>query len=66
MTAYSAYDGIPAVADYHLLTEILRGEWGYKYWISSDAGATDRLCAAFKMCTAKPIDKTAIVQFVSL
>ncbi|KAH6673429.1 glycoside hydrolase superfamily [Halenospora varia] len=63
MTAYSAYDGIPAVADYHLLTEILRGEWGYKYWISSDAGATDRLCAAFKMCTAKPIDKTAIVQF---
>lgn len=66
MTAYHAYDGIPAVADYHLLIEILRGEWGYKYWIMSDAGGTDRLCPVFKMCSSKPIDKTAIVKYVSL
>lgn len=65
MTAYSSYDGVPAVADYHLLTEILRQEWGYKYWVSSDAGATDRLCDAFKMCASGPVDATAIVQYVS-
>lgn len=65
MTAYSSYDGIPSVADHHLLTDILRGEWGYQYWVTSDAGATDRLCDAFKMCRAKPLDKHAIVQYVS-
>ncbi|KAG0639108.1 glycoside hydrolase family 3 protein [Tuber brumale] len=28
------YDDIPVVADYHLLTEVLRGEWGFKYGIT--------------------------------
>jgi beta-glucosidase len=68
MSAYHAYDGIPAVADYHMLTEILRDEWGmlsifwalvyrvtdffvgYKYFVSSDAGATDRLFKNFLTC----------------
>lgn len=63
MTAYSAYDGIPAIADHHMLTDILRGEWGYKFWVTSDAGATDRLCDAFKMCESK--DHEAIIQYVS-
>ncbi|CAE6423351.1 unnamed protein product [Rhizoctonia solani] len=39
MTAYSSYDGIPAVTNKHLLIDILRKEWGYKYWAVSDAGA---------------------------
>ncbi|GAB1197510.1 hypothetical protein APSETT444_006806 [Aspergillus pseudonomiae] len=60
MSAYHSYDGIPAVADYHTLTEILREEWGFKYWVTSDAGATDRLCTAFKLCRADPIDKEAV------
>lgn len=41
MTAYSSYDGIPAMTNDHLLVEILRREWGYKYWAVSDAGAVD-------------------------
>ena len=61
MSAYHSWDGIPAVADYHTLTEILRGEWGYEYWVTSDAGATDRLCNSFKMCRSKPtIDMDAV------
>lgn len=28
MSAYHSYDGIPAISDYHTLTEILRDEWG--------------------------------------
>jgi beta-glucosidase len=63
MSAYHSYDGVPAVADYHTLTDILRGEWGYKYWVTSDAGATDRLCDSFKMCESK--DHEAIIQLVS-
>lgn len=50
MSAYSSYDGIPQVADEHTLTEILRGEWGYDYFVSSDAGATDRLANPFYIC----------------
>ncbi|KAF2036188.1 glycoside hydrolase [Setomelanomma holmii] len=64
MGAYHSYDGIPSVADDHLQETILRNEWGYKYWVTSDAGATDRLCCAFKLCQCKtadkPIDKEAV------
>lgn len=34
MSAYSAYDGVPAVADKYMLTDILRDSWGYKYFVS--------------------------------
>ncbi|KAI1374497.1 glycoside hydrolase family 3 protein [Hypoxylon crocopeplum] len=63
MSAYHSYDGVPAVADKHTLTDILRGEWGYKYFVMSDAGATDRLCNDFKMCISNPIDSEAVVNF---
>ena len=66
MTAYSSYDGVPVIADYHLLTEILREEWGYKYWTTSDAGATDRLCNGFKMCSSNPTDQEAVTLYVNL
>ncbi|KAG7284605.1 hypothetical protein NEMBOFW57_009210 [Staphylotrichum longicolle] len=64
MTAYHSYDGIPAVADAHLLSDILREEWGYSYFTMTDAGASDRLCKDFKMCASDPIDKAAIVQYI--
>ncbi|KAL2176113.1 beta-glucosidase/beta-xylosidase [Thermothelomyces heterothallicus CBS 202.75] len=64
MTAYHSYDGIPAVSDSHLLTDILRDEWGYGYFTMTDAGASDRLCADFKMCASDPIDKEAIVKYI--
>lgn len=64
MTAYHSYDGIPAVSDPHLLTDILREEWGYKYYTMTDAGASDRLCKDFRMCAWDPIDKDAIVQYI--
>ncbi|KAF2236420.1 glycoside hydrolase family 3 protein [Viridothelium virens] len=50
MSAYSSYDGIPQVADEHTLTEILRDEWGYDFFVTSDAGATDRLANSFNVC----------------
>ncbi|KAK0664967.1 Beta-glucosidase BoGH3A [Lasiodiplodia hormozganensis] len=63
MSAYHSWDGVPAVADHHTLTDILRGEWGYEYYVSSDAGGTDRLCKSFKMCRADPIDKEAVTMY---
>lgn len=50
MSAYSSYDGIPMVSDQETLTEILRNEWGYEYYVTSDAGGTDRLANAFYVC----------------
>ena len=39
MGAYSAVNGIPCCANKRLLTDILRGEWGFKGTIVSDVGA---------------------------
>ena len=50
MSAYSSYDGVPRVSDYHTLSEILRDEWAYEYFVTSDAGATDRLADPFYVC----------------
>ncbi|TVY58621.1 Periplasmic beta-glucosidase [Lachnellula cervina] len=63
MSAYHSYDGVALIANHHILTDILRDEWGYKYWVTSDAGATDRLCDAFKMCESSPLDKEAITLY---
>lgn len=50
MSSYNSYDGVPTVADHHLLTEILRDEWGYDFYVISDAGGTARLADAFHVC----------------
>ena len=49
MSAYHSYDGIPSVADKHALTDILREEWGYEYYVrpsvtglSSEAHVADQ------------------------
>ncbi|KAJ7499897.1 family 3 glycoside hydrolase [Mycena latifolia] len=61
MTAYSSYDGIPAVANTHLLTDILRNEWGYKYWVTDDAGSIDLLVNFHDTCdTRECAAKTAL------
>lgn len=36
MTSFNDIAGIPSTANYHLLTDILRGEWGYKGLVVSD------------------------------
>ncbi|PIL26655.1 hypothetical protein GSI_11280 [Ganoderma sinense ZZ0214-1] len=53
MTAYSSYDGIPAIANKHLLTDILRGEWGYQYWVTTDAGSVDLLINQHGLCDTR-------------
>ncbi|KAG2415815.1 hypothetical protein HFD88_007007 [Aspergillus terreus] len=60
MTSYNSYDGIPSVMNKHILTDILRGEWDFQYWTTTDYGAPNRLCTTFKMCRDNPIDAEAI------
>ncbi|KAG5651217.1 hypothetical protein H0H81_009446 [Sphagnurus paluster] len=64
MTAYSSYDGIPAIANTHILTDILRNEWGYKYWVTTDAGSVDMLLGKHGTCeTRECAAKTTIDNF---
>ncbi|CAK5266567.1 unnamed protein product [Mycena citricolor] len=66
MTAYSTYDGIPAVANTHLLTDILRNEWGYKYWVTADAGSIDLLITQHGTCADRQCAaKTALENGIS-
>jgi len=39
MSSFNAIGGIPAVANHHTLTEILRDEWGFKGFVVSDWNA---------------------------
>lgn len=43
MSSFNSIDGIPACANYHTLTEILRGEWGFKGFVVSDWEAVGQL-----------------------
>lgn len=45
MSAYMGVNGIPATANKWLLTDILRGEWGFKGWVVSDNEAVKNLRA---------------------
>ncbi|KAL4892376.1 glycoside hydrolase superfamily [Aspergillus ambiguus] len=60
MTSYNSYDGIPSVMNKLILTDVLRGEWDFQYWTTTDYGAPNRLCTTFKMCNDNPIDAEAI------
>ncbi|KAF8427199.1 family 3 glycoside hydrolase [Boletus edulis BED1] len=53
MTAYTSYDGVPCVANKHLLTDILRNEWGYQYFVTTDAGSIDLLITRHGICPTR-------------
>jgi beta-glucosidase len=39
MSAYQELNGVPATGNRWLLTDVLRGEWGFEGWVVSDANA---------------------------
>lgn len=41
MTSYNSIDGVPCTANRHLLTDMLRGEWGFKGFVYSDLLSVD-------------------------
>ncbi|HEY6827006.1 MAG TPA: glycoside hydrolase family 3 N-terminal domain-containing protein [Gemmatimonadaceae bacterium] len=40
MSAYNSVDGLPATQNHHLLTDVLRDDWGFRGVVISDAAAT--------------------------
>ena len=41
MTSYNSIDGIPCTSNRHLLTDLLRGEWGFNGFVYSDLLSVD-------------------------
>ncbi|NKF22136.1 glycoside hydrolase family 3 N-terminal domain-containing protein [Solimonas marina] len=41
MASYNDYDGIPIEASKQFLTDILRGQWGFRGYVVSDSGAVE-------------------------
>lgn len=57
MAAYHEMDGVPCSANKWLLTDLLRGEWGFKGMVLSDLGAV-RMQHTFH-CIAKDVPEAA-------
>jgi beta-glucosidase len=45
MAAFEDLNGVPATANHHTLTDILRGEWRFQGFVDSDYGAVHELIA---------------------
>jgi beta-glucosidase len=43
MSAYMGLNGVPATGNHWLLTDVLRGKWGFKGFVVTDAGAAHDL-----------------------
>ena len=43
MASYNEWDGVPNHVNRHLLTDILRGDWGFNGFVMSDGGGLDVL-----------------------
>lgn len=59
MAAYHELDGVPCSSSKWLLSEVLRGEWGFDGFVLSDLGAINRLNSTFHVAKN---DKEAIIQ----
>ncbi len=54
MSAYNALNGIPCGANHELLIDILRGEWGFDGFVTSDCGAVDDVFSRHKYVATGP------------
>ncbi len=43
MSSYNTYDGVPVTGSHYFLTDLLRGEYGFKGYVVSDSGAVSRI-----------------------
>ena len=62
MIIHSAYDGVPSAIDRHVLTEILREEWGFEGFVESDSGAIANLCDLHFVCDSSFLDPEAAIK----
>ena len=66
MSSYNAINGVPNATNHHLLTDILRGQWGFDGFVTDDLGAVALLTNGHvnenepgQRLTEDPVDATA-------
>ncbi len=47
MCSYNAVNGVPCASDHWLLTDVLRGDWGFRGYVVSDWGAANNVWERF-------------------
>jgi beta-glucosidase len=58
MSSYNAINGTPNTINKYLLTDILRGQWGFKGFVTDDLGAVNNLVGTHHI-TEDPVESTA-------
>lgn len=53
MAAYNGWDGIPCSANKHLLTDILRGEWGFDGFVVSDYNGVEGIYSTHNLASSE-------------
>ncbi|KAL3698742.1 hypothetical protein R1sor_012818 [Riccia sorocarpa] len=61
MCSYNQVNGIPACADYYLLTELARNRWGLDGYITSDCNAVELIYSAFNYTQTEEDAVTAVL-----
>ena len=54
MASYNEIDGVPNHANKWLLTDVLRGEWGFTGYVISDYDAVNRMITKYHSSKDKP------------
>lgn len=62
MSAYSAMNGVPCSANYFLLTDLLRRQWGFRGYVTSDCDAIDNIYDPHHYAETLPIAAAMAVQ----
>lgn len=62
MSAYSSFDGIPCSASHFLLTELLRRQWGFRGYVTSDCDAIDNIYNPHHYAATLPIAAAMAVE----
>ncbi|QMV19406.1 glycoside hydrolase family 3 protein [Granulicella sp. 5B5] len=60
MCAYNAVDGVPACANKMLLEQIVRKDWGFEGYVTSDCGAIDDFYEKTAHRYSKDVDSAAV------
>jgi beta-glucosidase len=51
MSSYNDYDGVPVSASHYFLTDILRGQWGFRGYVVSDSRAVEFVATKHHVAT---------------
>lgn len=62
MSAYSSFDGVPCSASHYLLTDLLRSQWGFRGYVTSDCDAIDNIYNPHHYAATLPIAAAMAVE----